>query len=306
MPINIPDNLPAKKVLEEENIFVMTKARATRQDIRPLHIAILNLMPNKIATETQLLRLLSNTPLQVEITLLHMESHNSKNTSQNHLSSFYKYFREIKDQKFDGMIVTGAPVETLEFEEVDYWEELCQIFEWSKSNVFSTLHICWGAQAGLYYHYGIPKYPLRKKMFGVFPHSPARKNTKLLKGFDDIFWVPQSRHTEVRAGDIKKIGELEILAQSKESGVHVVVNKKRRQVFLTGHGEYDLYTLRDEYERDLAKGLGINPPKNYFPKNNGKNIPRVTWHAHANLLFANWLNFYVYQETPFDLGQLND
>lgn len=304
MPIIIPNNLPASETLQKENIFVMNKRRAMRQDIRPLRIAILNLMPNKITTETQLLRLLANTPLQVEVMLLHTKSHTSKNTSKNHLSAFYKNWDEVSDQKFDGLIITGAPVEQLAFEEVDYWNELTQILEWSKSHVFSTLHICWGAQAGLFYHYGINKYPLSEKMFGLFAHT-GRKNTLLLKGFDDVFYLPHSRHTEIKKSDIEKVPELKILAESKESGIAIVANKAKRQIFVTGHVEYDRHTLRDEYERDLAKGLDIQIPKNYFKNDNPKKLVQINWRAHGNLLFSNWLNFYVYQEAPYDLEKLD-
>lgn len=304
MPINIPNNLPAAKILEKENIFVMKNARAKSQDVRPLRIAILNLMPDKITTETQLLRLLGNTPIQVEITLLHPESHTSKNTSANHLSTFYKYFCQIKRKKFDGLIITGAPVEHLEFEEVDYWEELKEIMDWSKRNVFSTLHICWGAQAGLYHHFGVRKYPTKNKIFGIFEHEVKQQHTPLLRGFDDRFFAPQSRHSEIRADDIKKINALELLAESKISGVHIIISKDNRQIFLTGHFEYNSDTLKIEYERDKSKGLDISLPKNYFPKNDSKNSPIVCWRAHANLLFSNWLNYYVYQETPFDLRKI--
>ena len=304
MPINIPNNLPAKAVLEEENIFVMTHSRAMHQDVRPLEILILNLMPDKITTETQILRLLGNSPLQTNLTFIHPKNHESKNTSKDHLISFYKHFDEIKSKKFDGLIITGAPVEQLEFEQVDYWEELEEIMDWSKHNVFSTFHICWAAQAGLYHHYGIKKYPLKEKMFGVFFHTVNKKHVKLLRGFDETFNVPQSRHTEVRKEDISKISELEILSESKESGVYLVGRKDGKQFFITGHSEYDAITLKKEYDRDVAKGLSIKVPKNYYPNNDPSKDPVVSWRAHANLLFCNWLNYYVYQETPFDLAKI--
>lgn len=304
MPIKIPDQLPAKEILHNENIFVMDETRAYHQDIRPLRIAILNLMPTKEVTETQILRLLSNTPLQVEVVLLHPKTHKSKNTSAKHLEQFYKTFDDVEHEKFDGMIITGAPVETLEFEEVNYWEELSRIMEWTKYNVMSTFHICWGAQAGLYYHYGIPKYPLPQKLFGVFPHTVNRQNVKLLRGFDDVFYVPQSRHTEVRREDIEAVPELEILSESEEAGIYIVASKDGRQIFVTGHSEYDPLTLKWEYERDLNKGLDIAIPKNYFPNDDPNRMPPSTWRAHGNLLFSNWLNYYVYQETPYDLSEL--
>jgi len=303
MPVKIPDNLPASKILSDENIFLISESRASKQDIRPLKIAILNLMPTKTTTEVQLLRLLANNPLQVEIVLLHPKTHTSKNTPETHLVNFYKTFDDIKDSKFDGLIITGAPVEQLSFEEVNYWEELTQIMDWSLSHVYSTLHICWGAQAGLYYHYGIPKYPLKEKMFGVFSHKIVEKNTKLLLGFDDSFYVPHSRHTEVRSEDIKKVDSLKILAESDESGVHIVAAKGGRQFFITGHSEYDALTLKSEYDRDIAKGLLIDPPKNYYPNDDTSKIPAIKWRAHANLLFSNWLNYFVYQETPYDLNE---
>jgi len=304
MPIKIPNDLPAAETLTSENIFVMFEDRALHQDIRALQIVILNLMPNKIVTETQILRLLGNSPLQVDIVLLHPKSHVSKNTSREHLIKFYNTFDEICQQKFDGMIITGAPVEHLEFEEVDYWEELKEIMEWSKTHVFSTFHICWAAQAGLYYHYGIPKYKLPQKMFGIFPHRACKKNEKLLRGFDDVFYVPHSRHTEVRKADILKVPELEILAESEEAGIYIVASKNGRQVFVTGHSEYDPLTLKEEYERDKAKGLNIDLPKNYFPNDDVNAMPVVNWRSHANLLFSNWLNYYVYQETPYNLNEI--
>lgn len=304
MPIKIPNNLPATEILTNENIFVMTEERAIHQDIRPLKIAILNLMPTKIVTETQLLRLIGNTPIQVDVVLLHPQTHTSKNTAEEHLEMFYKTFDEIKDDKFDGLIITGAPVEQLDFEQVNYWEELTQIMDWSKHNVYSTLHICWAAQAGLYYHYGIPKYPLAEKAFGIFEHQVIKKNVKLLRGFDDLFYAPHSRHTEVKAEDIEKVPQLELLAISEEAGVYIVMAKENRHIFVTGHSEYDPLTLKAEYDRDIAKGLTIKVPKNYFPNDDPKNPPIVKWRGHANLLFANWLNYYVYQETPYNLNEL--
>jgi homoserine O-succinyltransferase len=305
MPIKIPDCLPAYETLVKENIFVMTEHRAIHQDIRPLRIAILNLMPTKIVTETQILRLIGNSPLQVDVVLLHPKSHVSKNTPQEHLIQFYRHFDDVKDQKFDGLIITGAPVETLEFEEVDYWEELTRIMEWSKTHVFSTFHICWGAQAALYYHYGIPKYPLEKKMFGVFPHRINKQYVKLFRGFDDVFYVPHSRHTTVLRKDIEKVNELEILSESDEAGIYIVMSKDGKQVFITGHSEYDAGTLRNEYLRDKAKGLDIQIPKNYFPNDDETKEPVVSWRDHANLLYTNWLNYYVYQETPYDyIGEI--
>lgn len=304
MPIKIPNGLPAKEVLTKENIFVMCEERAYRQDIRPLKIAILNLMPDKIATETQLLRLLGNTPLQVDIVLLHPKTHTSKNTSGEHLFKFYNTFEDIRHEKFDGLIITGAPIEQFEFEEVTYWNELKDIMDWSKENVYSTMHICWGAQAGLYHHYGIPKYPLDAKMFGIFLHEVCKKNTRLLWGFDDEFYVPQSRHTEIRREDIEKVPELDILAESKESGIHIVASKDGRQIFVTGHSEYDSETLKNEYNRDIDKGLDIQVPKNYFPNDDPKIFPQVKWKSHAHLLFANWLNHYVYQKTPYSLEEI--
>jgi homoserine O-succinyltransferase len=300
MPIKIPDNLPTAKILQEENIFVMYEDRAYHQDIRPLKIVLLNLMPTKIVTETQILRLLGNSPLQVEITLMHPQTHQSQNTPQEYLLKFYRTFPEIKREKFDGMIITGAPVEQLAYEEVDFWEEMKEIMEWSKSNVFSTMHICWGAMAGLYYHYGIPKYQLKEKSFGIFPHHVNRQYVKLLRGFDDEFYVPHSRHTEIRREDVEKVPELEILAESAEAGVYLVASRDGSQVFVTGHLEYDPLTLKEEYERDLRKGLPIKPPVNYFPADDHLQKPLVRWRSHANLLYMNWLNYYVYQETPYN------
>ncbi|GAB6450219.1 homoserine O-acetyltransferase MetA [Bacillus cereus group sp. BceL300] len=301
MPIIIDKDLPARKVLQKENIFVMTKERAETQDIRALKIAILNLMPTKQDTEAQLLRLIGNTPLQLDVHLLHMESHLSRNVTQEHLTSFYKTFRDIENEKFDGLIITGAPVETLAFEEVDYWEELKHIMEYSKTNVTSTLHICWGAQAGLYYHYGVPKYPLKEKMFGVFEHEVCEQHVKLLQGFDELFFAPHSRHTEVRENDIRGVKDLTLLANSEEAGVHLVIGPEGRQVFALGHSEYSCETLKQEYERDRDKGLNIDVPKNYFKHNNPDEKPLVRWRSHGNLFFSNWLNYYVYQETPYIL-----
>ncbi|UHA72340.1 homoserine O-acetyltransferase MetA [Paenibacillus sp. 481] len=301
MPIKIPDHLPAKEVLTQENIFVMDETRAYQQDIRPLKIIILNLMPAKETTETQLLRLIGNTPLQVDVTLLHPATHTSKNTSAEHLSSFYKTFEDIQDQRFDGLIITGAPVEQMEFEEVNYWSELCHIMEWSKKKVTSTFHICWAAQAGLYYHFGVPKYSLDHKIFGVFPHELKKENVQLTRGFDEMFLVPQSRHTEFRQEDIDKVAELEVLSASEESGVYLVASRDGKQIFVTGHSEYDACTLQWEYDRDVEKGMAMDLPKNYFPGNDPTKRPFSTWRAHANLLFSNWLNYYVYQETPFEL-----
>lgn len=304
MPIKVPDHLPAKEVLVNENIFVMDETVAFHQDIRPLKIAILNLMPTKETTETQILRLIGNTPLQVEFVLLHPKSHKSKNTSAEHLNTFYKTFEDVKDDYFDGMIITGAPVEQMEFEEVNYWSELQQIMDWTKTNVTSTMYICWASQAGLYHHFGVPKYPVPNKIFGVFPHATTAKNVKLLRGFDELFFVPQSRHTEVRKEDIEKVPELDILSESEEAGIYLVATKDGKHIFVTGHSEYDTCTLKWEYDRDIAKGLSIEVPRNYFPNNDPSRDPLVTWRAHANLLFSNWLNYYVYQETPFDLAAL--
>lgn len=305
LPINIPDGLPAAEILNNEDIFVMNEGRASHQDIRPLSILILNLMPNKIITETQILRLLSNSPLQVDITLLYPETHRSKNTPEEYLVKFYDTFENIKDKKFDGMIVTGAPIEQMDFEEVDFWLELVKIMDWSQHHVYSTLYICWGAQAGLYHQFGIPKYSLPAKMFGVFPHTINRKDVRLFRGFDDIFYVPHSRHTEVRREDIEKVAELEILSESEGSGVYIVGTKGGRQIFVTGHSEYDPLTLKSEYDRDVAGGLPINIPQNYYPGDDPEQPPIVKWRSHSNLLFANWLNYYVYQETPYNLNELD-
>ena len=299
MPICISPELPAYHILSEENIFVMDSDRAAHQDIRPLRVLVLNLMPKKIETECQFLRLLSNTPLQVNVEFLHVSSHISKNTSQNHLATFYRTFSEIQDQYYDGCIITGAPVEHLAFEDVDYWQEICTIMEWTKSHVFSTLHICWAALAGLYYHFDVPKYDLPQKMFGVFPQHVLEPHCQLLRGFNDVFHAPHSRHAEVHREDIEKVPQLKILTESELSGVHIVANKNGRQYFITGHSEYSPYTLNDEYMRDLGKGLPINKPRNYYRNNDPAQGPVVRWRGHANLLFTNWLNYYVYQETPF-------
>ena len=301
MPIKIPDNLPAKEILTNENIFIMDENRAYHQDIRPLKIAILNLMPTKIVTETQLLRLLGNTSLQVEITLVHPQTYVSKNTPEDHLIEFYTTFQEIKHKRYDGLIITGAPIEHMKFEEVEYWDELSAILEWSKHNVTSTLHICWGAQAALYYHYDIPKYALPNKMFGVFQHKVIEKKERLLRGFDDVFYAPHSRHTEVKRSDIEKKDELVILSESEESGIYILASKNGKQIFVTGHSEYDPLTLKVEYDRDISRGLDIKVPCNYFPKDDILASPHVLWRSHASLLFSNWLNYYVYQETPYQL-----
>lgn len=306
MPIKVPDHLPAKDVLTSENIFVMDESRAYHQDIRPLRIAILNLMPTKETTESQILRLLGNTPLQVEIVLLHPSSHTSKNTSAEHLEMFYKTFDEIRNRRFDGMIVTGAPVEQLDFEEVNYWEELKEIFEWSTTHVTSTMHICWASQAGLYYHYGVRKIPLAKKCFGVFSHTVNDPKVKLLRGFDEVFQVPHSRHTDVERSDIEQVPELQILAESDEAGIYLVATRDGKQIFVSGHSEYDPESLKWEYDRDVAKGMEIELPVNYYPNDDPTQAPRSSWRAHANLLFSNWLNYYVYQETPYDIDQTAD
>ena len=304
MPIKIPDNLPAVQTLTDENIFVMTEKRAITQDIRPLRILILNLMPKKIETETQFARILGNTPLQVEMELIHTKSHQSKNVAEEHLLAFYKTFDEVKNQKFDGMVITGAPVEHLPFEEVEYWQELCEIMEWSKTHVHSTFHVCWGAQAGLYYHYGIQKQGVPSKMFGVFPHTVEYKQSILFRGFDDTFMVPQSRHTTVLREDIERVQDLKILASSKETGVYAVSSKNGRQIFITGHSEYDADTLKNEYLRDLSQGKPITVPVNYFPDDDPTKPPMVSWRGHAHLLFSNWLNYFVYQSTPYDVEKV--
>ena len=304
MPIRIPNDLPAVKVLTDENIFVITETRALTQDIRPLKILLLNLMPKKIVTETQMARLLGNTPLQVELELIHTRTHRSRNTPEEHMLMFYKTFDDVKDNRYDGMIITGAPVEQMPFEEVEYWDELCTIMEWSKTHVTSTLHICWGAQAGLYYHYGIGKHPLDKKLFGVFPHTVEHKQSILFRGFDEIFNVPQSRHTTVDRTEIEAVSDLKILASSELAGVYAVSTKKGRQIFITGHSEYDANTLKEEYERDKEAGLPIEIPYNYFPDDDPTRTPPVTWRGHANLLFSNWLNYFVYQTTPYNLDHI--
>ena len=300
MPINIPGDLPAVNILERENIFVMTQRRAQSQDIRPLRILLLNLMPTKIAPETQLARLLGNTPLQVELELLTVSGRTPKNTPIEHMLAFYKYFESVKDEFFDGMIITGAPVEQMKFENVDYWKELCEIMEWSKSHVHSTFHICWGAQAGLYYHYGIPKIHLPKKLFGVFRHKVTRKGSILFRGSDDVFMVPHSRHTTIMRSDIVKIPALKILSESDEAGVYVISTNEGRQIFITGHSEYDPETLALEYRRDKNAGIEIQMPKNYFPNDDDSKMPVCTWRSSANLLYSNWLNYFVYQQTPYD------
>ena len=304
MPIRIPNDLPAAQVMQQENIFVMKHQRATTQHIRPLEIVVLNLMPTKIATETQLTRLFGNTPLQVNLELMHTSTHRSKNVSEEHLLTFYKTFEELKDRKFDGMVITGAPVEHMDFEDVDYWPELCRIMEWSKTHVHSTLHICWGAQAGLYYHYGINKQPLDKKLFGVYPHRADYKRSILLRGFDDTFYVPHSRHTTVRRADIEAVPALKILASSDEAGVYAVQNKNGHHIFITGHSEYDPRTLETEYLRDKNLGKPISVPENYYPDDDDTKEPIVRWRGHANLLFSNWLNYFVYQTTPYDIETL--
>ncbi len=304
MPIKIPNSLPAAKTLTDENIFIMPETRAETQDIRPLRILLLNLMPTKIETETQFARLLGNTPLQVEIELMHTISHQSKNTSAEHLLSFYKTFDEIKNHRYDGMVITGAPVEQMKFEEVEYWDELCRIFEWSKTHVHSTFHICWAAQAGLYYHFGIEKKPLSGKLFGVFPHRVSYKNPILFRGFDDVFYAPHSRNSTIDTRDVEKIPELKILAESDEAGLYACMTAEGKQIFVTGHSEYDPNTLAREYFRDKEKGLPIEVPKNYFPNDDPTQPPIVKWRAHANLLFSNWLNYFVYQTTPFDVEEI--
>lgn len=305
MPIKIPNNLPAVKTLAEENIFVMTEKRALTQDIRPLKILILNLMPKKIETETQLARLLGNTPLQVEPTLIRTKTHQSKNVAEEHLLAFYKTFDDVRDLTFDGMIITGAPVEHLEFEEVEYWQELCEIMEWTKTHVHSTFHICWGAQAGLYYHFGVNKKPLSEKMFGVFKHTLDYKRSILFRGFDDTFYVPHSRHTTVDREDVEKVPELKILASSDVAGLYAIATKGGKQIFITGHSEYDAHTLKSEYDRDVSQGKPIKIPVNYYPDDDPSKEPVVTWRAHANLIYSNWLNYFVYQTTPYDIKEVS-
>ncbi|GAB1475415.1 homoserine O-succinyltransferase [Bacillota bacterium] len=305
MPIIVPKGLPAYDILREENVFVMNQTRAQSQDIRPLEIAIVNLMPTKEVTETQLIRLLANTPLQVNLKLLTMDSHDSKNTGRDHLENFYNTFEEIRDNRFDGMIITGAPVEFLPYEEVDYWEELAEIMKYNMNNVFSVLHICWGAQAALYYHYGIDKYVLPEKLFGVFPHVLMDKKSELMRGFDEVFYAPHSRHTQISKEAIMDVPELNILAESEIAGVHIAATPDNRMIFLQGHAEYDRDTLRLEYERDINKGMDIKVPANYFENDDPSKDILVRWRGHANLFYANWLNF-VYQETPYDLNKLDE
>lgn len=304
MPVRIPNDLPARKTLAEENIFVMTAERAGHQDIRPLRIAVLNLMPTKIVTETQILRLLSNSPLQLDIRFIRMETHESKNTPSKHLDSFYESLDEILHERFDGLIITGAPVETLAFDKVDYWPELVRLMNWSRTNVWSTLHICWGAQAGLFHHFGVPKYPVAAKVFGLFPHRVLDPHEPIMRGFDEVFFAPHSRHTEVRQSDIRKVKSLKLVAVSDEAGVYMAVSDDGRMIFVTGHPEYDRLTLKAEYDRDVKKGLPIAVPKNYFPGDDPRRDPVVTWRSHAHLLYSNWLNYCVYQATPFDLARL--
>ena len=306
MPIQIPNDLPAAEVLQNENIFVMKQTRAETQQIRPLEIVLLNLMPTKIVTETQLSRMLGNTPLQVHLELMMLSTHKSKNTPEEHLLAFYKTFEELKDRKFDGMVITGAPVENLPFEDVNYWKELTEIMEWSKDHVHSTFHICWGAQAGLYYHYGIQKHNLPEKLFGVFAHKADYKHAILLRGFDDEFWAPHSRHTTIKREDIEGVPGLKILASSEEAGVYIVMNKEGRQIFVTGHSEYDPDTLEREYLRDKYQGLPIQVPKNYYPDDDDTKAPVVRWRGHGNLLYSNWLNYFVYQTTPYDIMTVGD
>ena len=306
MPIKIPKNLPAFDMMTEENIFVMDEGRATSQDIRPLKVAILNLMPTKITTEAQIVRVLSNTPLQIDITLLTMETHKSTNTPEEHMKAFYRNFSEVKNEKFDGLIITGAPVENLEFDDVDYWDELCEIMSWSKKNVYSTLHICWAAQAGLFYHYGVKKYKLPEKMSGVFTHKNLMPAHPLLRGFDEEFSAPHSRHTEVRREDIEATGKLDILAESEEAVIYIVASKKRRLLYVTGHSEYDAETLKLEYKRDVSRGLDPKVPRHYFKNDDPNEPPKNTWRAHAHLLFSNWLNYFVYQNTPYDLAKIEE
>lgn len=304
MPIKIPESLPARATLESENIFTITEHRAVTQDIRPLRILLLNLMPTKVVTETQLARLLGNSPLQIELELIMTTSRESRNTSREHMLSFYKTFDDVRGQHFDGMVITGAPVEQMEFEQVDYWDELCAIMEWSKTHVTSTFHICWGAQAGLYYHFGIRKIPLEKKLFGVFEHKVERRSSMLLRGFDDTFFVPHSRHTTIARADVEAVPQLKILASSEEAGIYAIATDKGRQIFITGHSEYDAETLKLEYERDKKAGLPIDVPKNYFPDDDDTKPPRVTWRSHANLIYTNWLNYYVYQRTPYIIDDI--
>ncbi len=305
MPLTLPDRLPAINLLKKENIFVMDTSRATSQDIRPLRIVVLNLMPIKITTETDLVRVLSNTPLQLDLTLMKIKSHTSKNTPVEHMRAFYKDFELLRHQKFDGMIITGAPVEHLDYGDVTYWDELSEIFAWARTNVTSTLYICWAAQAGLFYHYGVPKYPLPAKMFGIFPQTPLQPSLPIFRGFDDVFQMPHSRHTEIRREDIEAVKGLTIIAESEESGVSIVMAREGREFFITGHAEYSPLTLDTEYRRDLAKGLPIAMPRHYYRNDDPDQGPLVSWRAHANLLFTNWLNYYVYQETPYDIEMIH-
>ncbi len=304
MPVRIPNDLPARKTLSEENIFVMTDERAVHQDIRPLRIAVLNLMPTKIVTETQLLRLIGNSPLQVDITFIRMGTHESKHTPTDHLDAFYESLDDVLHERFDGLIVTGAPVETIPYDEVDYWPELVRLMDWSRTNVWSTMHICWGAQAALYHHYGVPKYPVPEKVFGLFPHRVVNPHEPITRGFDEVFMAPHSRHTEVREADILKVKSLKLAAVSEEAGVYMAVSEDERMIFVTGHPEYDRLTLKAEYDRDVAKGMTIAVPKNYFPGDDPRRKPLMTWRSHAHLLYSNWLNYCVYQATPFDLAKL--
>ncbi|HKL33525.1 MAG TPA: homoserine O-succinyltransferase [Tangfeifania sp.] len=305
MPVNVPDKLPAIDILLKENIFVMDETRAAQQDIRPLKIIILNLMPLKITTETDLLRLLSNSPLQIEIDFMKIKGHKPKNTPSEHMEQFYRNFDDLKNKKYDGMIITGAPVELLQFEDVNYWDEMKEILDWAQHHVYSTLFICWAAQAGLYHYYGVPKHPLQQKMFGVFEHTHSNSQLPILRGFDDVFFMPHSRHTEIRAEDIEKVDELQIISQSAEAGVAIVKAKKGRQLFITGHSEYSRHTLDSEYKRDLQKKLPIRVPVNYYPADDSTKTPLMRWGSAANLLFSNWLNYYVYQETPYNLEEID-
>lgn len=300
MPVKIPATLPARATLESENVFVMGEQRAASQDVRPMKVALLNLMPTKIATETQLLRLIGNSALQVDVTLLHTASHDSKNIDADHLLNHYTTFDEVRDEKFDGLIITGAPVEQMEFEAVDYWPEITRILDWAETHAYSTFNICWGAQAALYHRYGIPKYPLGRKMFGVFEHHTLAPTERLLRGFDDVFFAPHSRHTEIRRADLERIADIRILSESDEAGIYIVGSRDQRHIFVTGHSEYDPLSLQSEYERDRKRGLPIDVPKNYYPDDDPTRMPRVRWRGHANLLYANWLNYYVYQATPYD------
>ena len=304
MPLRLPDKLPAIDFLKDENIFVLGNERANSQDIRPLRIAILNLMPLKITTETDLVRLLSNTPLQLDVHLMKVKAHTSKNTPVEHMQAFYRDFEEMRHEKFDGMIITGAPVEHLDYSEVNYWQEITEIFDWARTHVTSVMYICWAAQAGLFYHYGVPKYPLPKKMFGIFPQTPSNTRLPIFRGFDDVFYMPHSRHTEIRREDVLRVPELSIIAESEQSGVSMVMARNGREIFVTGHSEYSPNTLDTEYRRDLAKGLPIDMPVNYYRNDDPDQGPLVTWRGHGNLLFTNWLNYYVYQVTPFQLDEL--